>query len=86
MKDSGNIERGDRSKHPVRLLSVEGGSIYLSCSTDTIEELIGLGALPVVRLGVPPHPGKKDRRKRYVDRNDLDELIESRKERIGGST
>ena len=85
MSEPRHIERGDRIQHPVRLLSIEGASVYLSCSLDTVEELIGSGLVPVVRLGLAPGRGKRDRRKRWVDRNDLDELIESRKERTSGS-
>lgn len=83
MREGNDISRGDRIQHPVRLLSIEGGGRYLSCGPDMIEDLIALGEIPVVRLGTPPPKGRKDRRKRYVDRNDLDELIENRKTRIG---
>lgn len=84
MTEFTEIRRGDRIQHPVRLLSVDGAARYLSCCSDLVEDLIALGEVPVVRLGTPPPKGRKDRRKRYVDRNDLDELIESRKERVGG--
>ena len=83
MNESMEIRKGDRNRYPVRLLSIDGAARYLSCCADLGEDLIALGEVPVIRLGTPPPRGRKDRRKRYVDRNDLDELIESRKKRIG---
>jgi hypothetical protein len=38
-----------------------------------------MGCFPVIRLGPGPGPGKRDRRKRWLDRVDLDRLIESKK-------
>ena len=66
--------------HPVRLLSLEGACRYLSCSGDLLEELIALGTFPVIRLGPEPGPGKRDRRKRWLDRCDIDRFIEVRKD------
>jgi hypothetical protein len=78
-KEKNNLERGSRSDNPVRLLSLDGACKYLSCGGDLLEELIGLGYFPVIRLGPEPAPGKRDRRKRWVDRLDLDQFIEERK-------
>lgn len=83
MSDSRNITRHDRIHNPVRLLSIEGASVYLSCSLDTVEELLAMNLIPVVRLGAAPGKGRKDRRKRWVDRQDLDTFIEQRKEFTG---
>ena len=77
---SDKLGRDNWIGHPVRLLSLEGACRYLSCSGDLLEELIGLGFFPVIRLGAEPGPGKRDRRKRWVDRADLDQFIEDRKE------
>jgi len=62
----------------VRLLSLEEACKYLSCSGDLLEELIVTEGLPVVRLGTKPK-GNRDRRKRWIDRIDLDNLIQRRK-------
>ena len=78
-KENANIDTGDRFHYPVRLLSLDGACRYLSCSSDLLEELIALGTFPVVRLGPEPGHGKRDRRKRWVDRVDLDNLIEEKK-------
>mgnify|MGYP006297534865 CR=1 FL=1 len=79
------MAKGTRNpiERPVRLLSIEGASTYLSCAPDLVEDLIAIGEVPVVRLGSPPPKGRKDRRKRWIDRRDLDRLIESRKEWAG---
>lgn len=72
-------EKGDNQIQPlIRLLSLEDACWYLSCSDDLLEGLIVLGEVPVIRLGREPK-GERDRRKRWVDRYDLDALIESRK-------
>lgn len=76
--ETDNLSRDYRIQYPVRLLSLEGACRYLSCSGDLLEELIALGCFPVIRLGVSPK-GSRDRRKRWVDRMDLDTFIESRK-------
>jgi hypothetical protein len=78
-KGNNKLSRDDWINHPVRLLSLEGGCRYLSCSPDLMEEMIGLGCFPVIRLGAEPGAGKRDRRKRWVDRTDLDRFIEERK-------
>ncbi|PKN64117.1 MAG: hypothetical protein CVU57_16210 [Deltaproteobacteria bacterium HGW-Deltaproteobacteria-15] len=83
-QETDNLSREDRIAYPVRLLSLEGACKYLSCSGDLLEELIALGAFPVVRLGAEPGKGGRDRRKRWVDRFDLDRFIEGRKASIGG--
>ena len=74
-----NLDTGDRIHSPVRLLSLEAACRYLSCSGDLLEELIALGTFPVIRLGPEPGHGKRDRRKRWIDRVDLDNLIERKK-------
>ena len=76
-KEINNIDTGDRIQYPVRLLSLEGACRYLSCSGDLLEELIAVGDIPVIRLG--REPKGRDRRKRWVDRIDLDALIERKK-------
>lgn len=72
-----NISRGYWFSYPVLLLSLEDACKYLSCSGDLLEELIALGDIPVIRLG--REPKGRDRRKRWVNRYDLDRLIEERK-------
>lgn len=74
-----NLDRDDWIRNPVRLLSLEGASTYMSCSGDLLEELIAMGYFPVIRLGLEPGPGKRDRRKRWIDRLDLDKFIGERK-------
>ena len=74
------LERDHWIGHPVRLLDLEGACRYLSCGVDLLEELIALGSFPVIRLGAEPGPGKRDRRKRWVDRCDIDRFIEVRKD------
>jgi len=81
--ETDNLHRDDRIAYPVRLLSLEGACRYLSCSGDLLEELIALGTFPVVRLGAEPGKGRRDRRKRWVDRLDLDRFIEKRKQPLG---
>jgi|GEM_PF-4101156 len=78
-KETDNLERDNWIPYPVRLLSLEGACKYLSCSGDLLEEIIAMGDIPVIRLGREPR-GKRDRRKRWVDRYDLDSFIEARKE------
>ena len=78
LNENQQITRDSRIPYPVRLLSLEGACRYLSCSNDLLEELIGLGDIPVVRLGPKPK-GSRDRRKRWIDRFDLDKLIDDRK-------
>jgi len=76
-----------RTCYPVRPLPVEGACRYLPCSDDLLEELISLGHFRVIRLGSEPGQGKRDRRKRWVDRHDLDDFIEKRKaERFESAT
>lgn len=77
-RENNSLDRDDRISNAVRLLSLEGACRYLSCSGDLLEELIAMGDIPVVRLGREPR-GNRDRRKRWVDRLDLDSLIESKK-------
>jgi len=77
-KETDNLDRDDRIPYPVRLLSMEGACRYLSCSGDLLEELISLGDIGVIRLGREPKGGK-DKRKRWIDRYELDNLIERRK-------
>ena len=83
VRENNNLSKDSRIGYPVslqvRLLSLEGACKYLSCSNDLLEELIALGFLPVVRLGPEPGQGKRDRRKRWIDRADLDRFIEERK-------
>ena len=79
-RETGSLNRDDWIHYPVRLLSLEGACQYLSCSGDLLEELIALGDVPVIRLGREPR-GKRDRRKRWIDRLDLDRFIDMRKEK-----
>jgi hypothetical protein len=79
-KDTDKLNGDDRIPYPVRLLSLEGAGQYLSCSGDLLEELIATGDIPVIRLGREPR-GARDRRKRWVDRVDLDVFIQKRKEK-----
>jgi hypothetical protein len=72
------LDRDDWITYPVRLLSLEGACKYLSCSGDLLEELIAVGDIQVIRLG-RERKGGRDRRKRWIDRLDLDRLIEVRK-------
>lgn len=78
-KENKDIKQDSRIPYPVRLLSLEGACRYLSCSGDLLEDLISMDYFPVVRLGPEPK-GKRDRRKRWVDRVDLDNFIEERKQ------
>ena len=81
-KETDNLNRDDRFAYPVRLLSLDGACRYLSCSSDLLEELIAIGDIDVVRLGREPKRDR-DRRKRWIDRLELDKLIENRKGREG---
>jgi hypothetical protein len=81
-KGNDNLSRDDWIQHPVRLLSLEGACRYLSCSGDLIEELIARNCVAVIRLGAEPGAGKRDRRKRWLDRVDLDQYIEQQKQKI----
>ena len=81
-KETNKLEQDDWIECPVRLLSLEGACRYLSCSPDLLEELIAIGDIDVVRLGREPK-GDRDRRKRWIDRLELDKLIENRKGREG---
>jgi len=78
-----DIDRDYRIAYPVRLLSIEGACRYLSCSGDLLEELISIGDIAVIRLGRAPK-GNRDRRKRWVDRYELDEMIKGKKQGYGG--
>jgi hypothetical protein len=80
------INKGDWIGSPVRLLSLDDACHYLSCSSDLLEDLIAMGKIPIIRLGLTPNKGRTDHRKRWVDIKDLDAFIESRKERIGCET
>jgi hypothetical protein len=79
-----DLVKGDRIPHPgyfKRLYTLEQAADYLACGLDLIEELIGARQLPVVRLGLPPKKAERgDRRKRWIDRADMDRLIMERKE------
>jgi hypothetical protein len=77
-KENDNLNTDSWIPYPVRLLSLESACRYLSCSGDLLEDLIALGDIPVIRLGRKAN-GEKDRRKRWVDRVDLDRFIEQRK-------
>jgi hypothetical protein len=80
-KKNNKIDRDSRIQYPVRLLSMDAACHYLSCSSDTLEELISLEGIPVVRLSSEPK-GNRDRRKRWIDVHDLDSLIERKKEGV----
>jgi hypothetical protein len=82
-KETNNITR-DNGRSSSTPLSLEGATKYLSCSGDLLEELIALGSFPVIRLGAEPGPGKRDRRKRWIDRIDVDRFIEGRKKPVDG--
>ena len=83
-KDINDLNQDDRIPYPVRLLSIEGACQYLSCSGDMLEELISIEEIPIVRLGREPK-GCRDRRKRWIDRFDLDKLIEKKKHHVNGN-
>ncbi len=76
LKTGGKNEQ-HRMDYPVRgaktgrLLSVRDAGIYLGISTWAVRELVWSGKLPCVRLGS---------RKIWLDRKDLDELVERQKE------
>jgi len=57
---------------PKRLFSIPEGAVYLGRSVCAMREMIWAGKIQMVRL---------DRRV-YIDKNDLDELIEKSKVRI----
>jgi hypothetical protein len=61
-----------------RLLDLEAGAAYLSCSAWTIRYLEAEGVLARVRI---PLPGGGELRKLLFDRADLDRLIETWKDR-----
>lgn len=61
-----------------RLLDLEGAARYLSLSPWTIRDLIANGTLSRVRVLLP---NGSELRKVLLDREDLDRLIESWKER-----
>lgn len=84
-KDLKNLDTDDWIPYPVRLLSLEGACKYLSCSADLLEELIAMGCFPVIRLGPDPGPGKRDRRKRWLDRYDIDYFVETKKDRVAST-
>ena len=84
-KDNKDIDRDYWTPYPVRLLSLEGACKYLSCSGDLLEELIALGCFPVIRLGPGPGHGKRDRRKRWLDRYDLDDFVDRKKDRLAST-
>lgn len=68
--------------NPVRrLMSLGDACRYLRCSLDLIEDMISMGEIPIIRFGQPS--GKSERRKRWIDIRDLDNLIESKKEIVG---
>ena len=81
-KKTEDIDRDYRIAYPVRLLSIEGACHYLSCSGDLLEELISIGDIAVVRLGRAPK-GDRDRRKRWIDRHELDQMIQTKKQSYG---
>jgi hypothetical protein len=70
-----------------RLLDKDAAAAYLSISVDTLERLIGTGALPLVRL--PAERAKTGRgqvgitRRILLDVRDLDALIDRSKESFG---
>ena len=84
MSNNKKLNMAQGIEYPVRrLMSLGDGCKYLKCSRDLIEDLIALGEIPIIRFGQPPGKGKKERRKRWIDIRDLDELIESKKETVG---
>ena len=58
-----------------QLLGVRDAAAWLGVSRRTLWKLIGMGAMPVVRVG---------RRTIRVDRADLRQFVEERRERRGG--
>ena len=75
MKKDNKIEK--------RLFTLHDACKYLSCSLDLVEDLIAMGEIPIIRFGQPPGKGKKEQRKRWIDKLDLDRLIERKKQIIG---
>lgn len=84
MRKNNNIHKARGIEIPVRLISLDDACKYLSCCLDMLEVMIGRGEIPIIRFGSPPDNGKKDNRKRWIDWKDLDDLIESKKEVVGG--
>jgi hypothetical protein len=60
-----------------RLLDVAGAARYLSVADDTVRDLDSRGVLRRVRL---PGAGDRDLKRVLFDREDLDRLIETRKD------
>lgn len=72
------------AESPGRLRDKQGAAEYLSTSVDTIERLIQLGELPIVRLPVERAKNGKGRagvcRRVLIDVRDLDRIIDASKE------
>lgn len=64
----------DKSEKLPRLLTLKQAAEYAGMSVWTIRDMIGSGLIPVVRFG--------NIRRLFIDRDDLDELIEKSKERM----
>lgn len=59
-----------------RLMTIEQAAKYLACSPGQVRNLIAAGILPTVRW-----PNEGTRRKPYLDRRDLDAIIDQMKSR-----
>lgn len=59
-----------------RLLSVENAALYLDCSTGYVRNLMANGTIPEICL-----EKTGQRKKPFVDRRDLDRIIEENKAR-----
>ena len=72
------------AESPARLRDKRGAAAYLNTSVDTIERLIQIGKLPIVRLPVERAKNGKGRagvhRRVLVDVRDLDRLVDESKE------
>ena len=65
--------------HSLRLLSIKEAAEEQGLKIYSLRKLVQAGELPIVRF----NQGKKPNRKMYVDRQDLEKLIEDNKEYQG---
>ena len=72
-QDRQGIQKGQRIENPMtgRLLSIKQAACYSGLTTWAVRELIWAGALPVVQF--------KGARKQWIDRADIDTMIERNK-------
>ena len=74
------IDRTQDTKSNVRLMNVYEAAAYLNVSHWSVRGLIDASILPAVRLPAPRSDGQSMRRL-LVDVRDLDDLIESSKQK-----